>query len=290
MDRWTILPLRDRERYIERQRSTVFPLRGAKLHKVQVEESFPSPLFFSHLSGVTLGVFARKDLFATSARIVAPLPRRRNLSIDALTALACLHPRYILAPVSTVSLFVVWLLFLFPLLCHVCALFLVFDYSLFNTVSHMYGHSLLHYCTLVVLSIEFFCNSHFFFLSLVRSIFLHSVFFFFIIVSLWNFILWYLLCERISFFLSYFMIFVKCLLFLFSFLLFVYLFFFFLVRTFRSCFNQPRSIPPDFLLCTLFFRLEGAFTVPSVEPKGNRTSLIPWYYSVSDCRLAGKTA
>lgn len=73
--------------------------------------------------------------------------------------------------------------------------------------------------------------------------------------------------EFLSFFLSYFMIFVKCLLFLFSFLLFVYLFFFFLVRTFRSCFNQPRSIPLDFLLCTLFFRLEGAFTAPSVEPK-----------------------
>lgn len=241
MDRWTILPLRDRERYIERQRSTVFPLRGAKLHKVQVEESFPSPLFFSHLSGVTLGVFARKDLFATSARIVAPLPRRRNLSIDALTALACLHPRYILAPVSTVSLFVVWLLFLFPLLCHVCALFLVFDYSLFNTVSHMYGHSLLHYCTLVVLSIEFFCNSHFFFLSLVRSIFLHSVFFFFIIVSLWNFILWYLLCERISFFLSYFMIFVKCLLFLF-FISSVRIFILFLFSSYFSFMFQSASV------------------------------------------------
>lgn len=112
-DRWTIFPFNK----TEKENIEICSFRGgAKLHKVQLEEKPPPSIFFSHLSEVwsSLQVFARKNLFATSARIVTPLPCRRNLSIDGLTALACLHPRCILATLSTISLFVVWLLFLIP--------------------------------------------------------------------------------------------------------------------------------------------------------------------------------
>lgn len=112
-DQWTIFPFNK----TKKENIEICLFRGgAKLHKVQLEEKPPPSIFFSHLSEVwsSFEVFARKNLFATSARIVAPLPCWRNLSIDGLTALACLYPRCILATLSTISLFVVWLFFLIP--------------------------------------------------------------------------------------------------------------------------------------------------------------------------------
>lgn len=206
-DQWTIFPFNK----TKKENIEICLFRGgAKLHKVQLEERPPPSIFFSHLSEVwsSFEVFARKNLFATSARIAAPLPCWRNLSIDGLTALACLYPRCILATLSTISLFVVWLFFLIPSSTSRTRSFSCFrplsaEYCL--TYGHSYVIVLSLFRPLTSIVVIFICSLLLLFVSFLPTLFI--VFF-----KLSSKFLTYL------FFLSHFMIFVKFF-FIFSFLL-----------------------------------------------------------------------